>query len=78
MKDSHEGTKTRRDTEELSGIVVDCGYLLLLKLPLDLVINFDAPAFKEGCQRIVNGPQSFVSSRLRVNQNHGLSAYEQK
>ena len=28
MKDSHEGTKTRRDAEELSGIVVDCGYKL--------------------------------------------------
>ena len=148
MKDSHEDTKTRRDAEELSGIVVDCGYKLhveagpgllesvyevvlakmltdqgimvrrqvpvpiqlmgltfdegfradllvenqllielksvenlapvhskqvltylrLLKLPLGLLINFGAPTFKEGCKRIVNGPQSFVSSRLRVNQ----------
>ena len=49
-------------------------YLRLLKLPLGLLINFGAPTFKEGCKRIVNGPQSFVSSRLRVNQNQGLSA----
>ena len=148
MKDSHEGTKTRRDAEELSSIVVDCGYRLhvesgpgllesvyevvlakmlaaqgievkrqvpvpirlmgltfdegfradllvenqllielksvenlapvhskqvltylrLLKLPIGLLINFGAPAFKDGCKRIVNGPQSFVASRLRVNQ----------
>ncbi len=43
-------------------------YLRLLKLPLGLLINFGAATFKEGCQRIVNGPQSFASSRLRVNQ----------
>ncbi len=149
MNDSHEDTKARRDVEELSAIVVDCGYKLhveagpglletvyevvlakmladqglvvkrqvpvpirlmgmtfeegfradiivegillielksvenllpvhskqvltylrLLKLPLGLLINFGAPTFKDGCKRIVNGPQSFVSSRLRVNQN---------
>ena len=149
MKDSHEDTKARRNVEELSAIVVDCGYKLhveagpglletvyevvlakmladqglvvkrqvpvpiqlmgmtfeegfradiivedtflielksvenllpvhskqvltylrLLKLPLGLLINFGAPTFKDGCKRIVNGPQSFVSSRLRVNQN---------
>ena len=28
MKDSHEDTKARRDVEELSAIVVDCGYKL--------------------------------------------------
>lgn len=44
-------------------------YLRLLKLPVGLLINFGAATFKEGCKRIVNGPQSFVSSRLRVNQN---------
>ena len=146
---SHEDTKARRDVEELSAIVVDCGYKLhveagpglletvyevvlatmltdqglvvkrqvpvpimlmgmtfeegfradlivedsllielksvenllpvhskqvltyfrLLKLPLGLLINFGAPTFKAGCKRIVNGSQSFVSSRLRVNQN---------
>ena len=44
-------------------------YLRLLNLPLGLLINFGAPTFKEGCKRIVNGPQAFVSSRLRVNQN---------
>ena len=149
MNDSHEGTKPRRDVEELSAIVVDCAYKLhveagpgllesvyevvlakmisdrglmakrqvpvpirlmgmnfeegfradilvedsllvelksvenvtpvhskqvltylrLLRLPLGLLINFGAPTFKDGCKRIVNGPQSFVTSRLRVNQN---------
>jgi iron complex transport system substrate-binding protein len=48
-------------------------YLRLLKLPLGLLINFGAPTFKDGCKRIVNGPQSFVSSRLRVNQKQGPS-----
>lgn len=145
---SHEGTKTRRDKEELSRIVVDCAYrmhveigpgllesvyeavleklllgkglkvsrqqaipievmglsinegfradlivedLLLIELKsveklapvhskqvltylrllnlLGLHINFGAAAFKEGCKRIVNGKQDFVSSCLRVNQS---------
>jgi len=44
-------------------------YLRLLGLPLGLLINFGAATFKEGCKRIVNGPQSFASSCLRVNQN---------
>jgi GxxExxY protein len=44
-------------------------YLRLLNLPLGLLINFGAPTFKEGCKRIVNGKQDFVSSCLRVNQN---------
>jgi len=149
MKDSHEDTKTRRNVEELSAIVVDCGYKLhvaagpglletvyevvlakmledhglrvkrqvpvpialmglkfdegfradliiedillvelksvenlapvhskqvltylrLLPLPLGLLINFGAATFKEGCKRILNGPQTFVSSCLRVNQS---------
>lgn len=162
MNDSHEATKSRKDAEEISSIVVDCGYRLqveagpglpetvcevvlarmlteqglavrrqvpvpinlmgltfdegfradllveskllvelksvetlapvhskqvltylrLLKLPIGLLINFSAATFKEGCKRIVNGPQSFVSSLLRVNHNQqpgisGLSAYEQ-
>jgi len=143
MTASHEVTKTRRDKEELSRIVVDCAYrmhveigpgllesvyeavlekglkvsrqqpipievmglsinegfradlivedlllielksvekpasvhskqaltyLRLLNLPLGLLINFGAATFKEGCKRIVNGHQDFVSSRLRVNQ----------
>ncbi len=148
MNDSHEDTKARRDAEELSAIVVDCGYKLhieagpglletvyevvlakmladqglvvkrqvpvpiklmgmtfeegfradiivedrllielksvenllpvhskqvltylrLQKLPLGLLINFGAPTFKDGCKRIVNGPQSFGNSLLRVNQ----------
>jgi len=43
-------------------------YLRLLNLPLGLLINFGAATFKEGCQRIVNGKQDFMSSYLRVNQ----------
>ncbi len=150
---SHEGTKTRRDKEELSRIVVDCAYrmhveigpgllesvyeavlekllsekgltvkrqqpipievmglsinegfradlivedillielksveklapvhskqvltyLRLLKFPLGLLLNFGAATFKEGCRRILNGEQSFVSSCLRVNQNQEVS-----
>ena len=46
-------------------------YLRLLNLPLGLLVNFGAPTFKDGCRRIVNGPQSFVKSRLRVNQDLG-------
>jgi iron complex transport system substrate-binding protein len=152
MSDSHEATKSRRDKEELSRIVVDCAYRLhvevgpglletvyevvlarmleerglrvrrqvsvpielmgmkfdegfradlivegillvelksvenlapvhskqvitylrLLNLPLGLLINFGAATFKEGCKRIVQGPQDFVSSCLRVNQNKDL------
>lgn len=148
-KNSHEATKTRRNLEELSAIVVDCAYKLhveagpglletvyevvltkmleerglrvkrqlpvpiklmglnfnegfradllvedallvelksieklapvhfkqvltylrLLNLPIGLLINFGAVTLKEGCKRIVNGPQSFASSRLRVNQS---------
>lgn len=43
-------------------------YLRLLNLPLGLLINFGATTFREGCHRIVNGKQDFVSSCLRVNQ----------
>ena len=43
-------------------------YLRLLGLPLGLLINFGSATFKEGCKRIVNGPQSFAFSRLRVHQ----------
>jgi GxxExxY protein len=43
-------------------------YLRLLDLPLGLLINFGAVTFKDGCKRIVNGPQSFAASFLRVNQ----------
>ena len=43
-------------------------YLRLLNLPLGLLMNFGAATFKEGCKRIVNGDQDFVSSCLRVNQ----------
>lgn len=44
-------------------------YLRLLKLPLGLLMNFGTATFKEGCKRIVNGEQDFVSSCLRVNQS---------
>ena len=44
-------------------------YLRLLDLPLGLLINFGAATLKEGCKRIVNGKQDFMSSCLRVNQN---------
>ena len=44
-------------------------YLRLLDLPLGLLMNFGAATFKEGVKRIVNGPQSFASSCLRVNQS---------
>lgn len=37
-------------------------YLRLLNLPLGLLINFGDATFKEGCKRIVNGKQTFVSS----------------
>ena len=41
-------------------------YLRLLNLPLGLLINFGDATFKEGCKRIVNGKQTFVSSCLRA------------
>ena len=43
-------------------------YLRLLNLPLGLLINFGSARFKDGCKRIVNGPQSFAGSHLHVNQ----------
>ena len=47
-------------------------YIRLSGLPMiGLLINFGAPTFKEGIERIVNRHQNFASSRLRVNQ--GLS-----
>ena len=52
-------------------------YLRLLDLPLGLLINYGAATFKEGCKRIVQGPQSFESSSLRVNQAEGESEDEE-
>jgi len=43
-------------------------YLRLMHLPIGLLINFGAPTFKEGIQRIANNHQDFAASRLRVNQ----------
>ncbi|MCB1050608.1 MAG: GxxExxY protein [Acidobacteria bacterium] len=42
-------------------------YLRLLSLPLGLLINFGSATFKEGCKRIVNGPQDFSNSSLIIN-----------
>ena len=44
-------------------------YLRLLNLQIGFIINFGAETFKQGIKRVVNGPQSFVSSPLRVNQS---------
>ena len=44
-------------------------YLGLLYLPLSQLIYFGTATFKEGGKCIVSGPKTFVSSRLRVNQN---------
>jgi len=44
-------------------------YIRLLNLPVGLLINFGAATFKEGVKRIIQGPQSFAASRLRVNQD---------
>ncbi|MEI9991304.1 MAG: GxxExxY protein [Rhizomicrobium sp.] len=43
-------------------------YLRLLNLSVGLLVNFGAPTFKEGVQRIVNRLPSSASPRLRVNQ----------
>jgi len=61
MKESHEDTKARSNAKDMEII------------PLGLLINFGSPTLKEGCQRIVSGPQSFVASCLRVNQIGGAT-----
>ena len=43
-------------------------YLRLTDQPLGLLINFGGATLKEGLRRIVNGHDTFASSRLRVNQ----------
>ena len=47
-------------------------YLRLLKLPLGLLVNFGTAYFKNGCKRILNGPQDFQGSSLRLNQEDVL------
>lgn len=42
-------------------------YLKLLDLPLGLLMNFGQETFRDGLRRVVNGPSSFVPSRLRAN-----------
>ena len=72
MKASHEDTKARSNAENTPLPKVHA-HLRLLKIPLGLLINFGSPTFKEGCQRIVNRPQPFVASCLRVNQIGGAT-----
>jgi len=56
----------KQTCEALSNALI---HLRLLNLPLDLLMTFGSATFQEGCKRIVNGPQSFASSCLRVNQS---------
>lgn len=46
-------------------------YLRLTRQPLGLLINFGGATLKEGLRRVVNGHDTFASSRLRVNQING-------
>jgi len=41
-----------------------------MDLQLGLLINFGAPTFKEGINRIVNNHIEYAASRLRINQSH--------
>ena len=43
-------------------------YLRLLDLRVGLLINFGAPTFKQGLQRVVNAYTATASSPLRINQ----------
>ena len=72
MKASHEDTKARSNVKNTLLIEV-LTYLRQLNIPLSLLINFGSPTFKKGCQRIVNRPQPFVASCLRVNQIGGAT-----
>lgn len=42
-------------------------YLKLLDLRVGLLMNFGQATLRDGLRRIVNGPSSFVPSRLRAN-----------
>ena len=46
-------------------------YLRLTEQPLGLLINFGGATLREGLRRVVNGHNTFASSRLRVNQPSG-------
>jgi iron complex transport system substrate-binding protein len=46
-------------------------YLRLLDMRIGLLINFSSSLFRDGCIRLVNGPQRFEKSRLRLNQKDG-------
>ncbi|MCW4460778.1 GxxExxY protein [Sphingomonas sp. BT-65] len=48
-------------------------YLRLTKQPLGLLINFGGETLKEGLKRVVNDYKPFAPSRLRVNQNQGMT-----
>ncbi len=49
-------------------------YLKMLDLRLGLLMNFGQETLRDGLRRIVNGPSTFVPSRLRAN----LQAHEQE
>ena len=49
-------------------------YLKLLDLRLGLLMNFGQETLRDGLRRIVNGPSTFVPSRLRAN----LQSHEQE
>jgi GxxExxY protein len=48
-------------------------YLRLTKQPFGLLINFGGETLKEGLKRVVNDYKPFAPSRLRVNQNRGMT-----
>lgn len=41
-------------------------YLRLMRLPLGLLMNFGQETLRDGLKRVVDGPSSFVPSRLRA------------
>ena len=53
-------------------------YLRLLDLSLGLLMNFGAPAFKEGIKRIVNNHTSIAASHLRIHQKDGPTQSKDK
>src|SRR5215208_2816206 len=40
-------------------------YVRLMEQPLGLLMNFGCETFREGVKRVVNGPSSFVGSRVQ-------------
>ena len=61
------------DIEAIASVVVDEAYHIHREigpglLESGLLINFGLPVFKDGCARVVNGPNDFSTSPLRINQ----------